>query len=199
MDIKLKIGLRIRESRKSKNLSAVQLAEKTGFSAQRISNWERGFRTPKFKDAEILGDALGVSPTWLLFLDIDQPTINKNSFQTIPIISYSSKIEGYLPVPTSIQDQINKDDFSFIIQDKSMFPIYNTGDIVTFCKDNQNNYDLVLINIKATGESLFRRISFDDNVYTFSAINSDWPQIRFESQSMFQIIGWIKNGVKIFY
>lgn len=198
MDIKLKIGLRIRDSRKSRNLSAVQLAEITGFSAQRISNWERGFRTPKFKDAEVLGNALGVSPTWLLLLEIDQP-INNNKYKTIPIINSSSMIEGYLPIPISIQDDINNNNFSFTIQDKSMFPIYNTGDIVTFCKEEQNNCDFVLIKIKATGEYLFRKMNSHDKEFIFSPINSDWPQIRFESQSMFQIIGWIRNGTKIFY
>lgn len=197
MDIKLKIGSRIKESRKNKNLSAVQLAERTGFSAQRISNWERGARTPKFKDAEILGNALSVSPTWLLFLDLDQP-IKSNNFQTIPIIN-SNKTEDYLPIPLSIREKISASDFSFIIQDKSMFPNYNKGDIVTFCHEEQSDCDLVLINIKATGENLFRKISYSDNAYTFSPINSDWPQIRFESQEMFQIVGWIKNGIKVFY
>ncbi|SEG42027.1 Helix-turn-helix [Legionella quinlivanii DSM 21216] len=197
MDIKLKIGLRIKESRKSKNLSAVQLAERTGFSAQRISNWERGARTPKFKDAEILGNALGVSPTWLLFLEFDQP-IKNNNFQTIPIIN-SNNDEDLLPIPLSVREKISVNDFSFIIQDKSMFPTYNVGDIVIFSHRAQNACDMVLINIKATGENLFRKMSYSDNAYTFSPINLDWPQIRFESQEMFQIIGWIKNGIKVFY
>ncbi|HEO1342772.1 TPA: helix-turn-helix domain-containing protein, partial [Legionella pneumophila] len=198
MDIKLKIGLRIKESRKNKKFTAVQLAEVTGFSAQRISNWERGTRTPRFKDAEILGSALGVSPTWLLFLDIDHKPMKDHPFQTIPIINASSKIEGYLPIPSSIQDNITHDDFAFIVHDKSMSPIYNAGDLVTFCKEKQNHCDLVLIHINATEENLFRKISSEDNTFICSPINPDWPQIRFESASMFQIIGWVKNGAKVF-
>lgn len=198
MDIKLKIGLRIKESRKNKRLTAVQLAEITGFSAQRISNWERGARTPKFKDAEVLGNALNVSPTWLLFLDIAQH-INSNHFQTIPIINPSSKTECFLPIPFSIQNDICNNDFSFIIEDKSMLPVYKIGDIVIFCKEKQINCDFVLIHIHATGENLFRKISSEDNFFIFSPLNSDWPQIRFASKSMFQIIGWIKNGAKVFY
>lgn len=197
MDIKIKIGLRIKESRKNKNLSAVQLAERTGFSAQRISNWERGSRTPKFKDAEILGNVLDVSPTWLLFLDIDQP-INNKTFQTIPIIS-PSKIEGYLPIPVSIQKKISPDDFAYIIEDESMSPVYSRGDIAIFSKDKQGECDFVLISIKATGEYLFRKMGIHNNTYTFSPTNSDWPHIQFESQTMFQVLGWIKNGNKVFY
>lgn len=198
MDIKSKIGLRIKESRKSRNLTAVQLAEITGFSAQRISNWERGTRTPKFEDAEILGNILGVSPAWLLFLDIDNPT-NKSNFKTIPIIGTSSSIEGFLPVPSTIEMHICEHSFSIIINDKSMSPTYDDGDIVTFCKEDRKNSDLALIKINASGENLFRKISTDSNTYILSPLNSDWPQIRLESRSMFQIIGWTNNGVKVFY
>ena len=197
MDIKLKIGSRIKESRKNMNISGVQLAEITGFSAQRISNWERGVRTPKLKDAEILGQALDVSPTWLLHLDIDRPTNNKN-FSTIPIIN-SLQIEENLPVPLSIQDKINDGDFSFIVQDKSMCPAYNMGDIVTFSKENVSQNDLALINIPATNEFLFRKISVCDGVYTFLPTNTAWPMVRCEDQSMFRIVGWLKNGVKVIY
>jgi len=198
MDIKSKIGLRIKDSRKNKNLTAVQLAEITGFSAQRISNWERGTRTPKFEDAAILGNALSVSPTWLLFLDIDKP-INKNNFKTIPILGTSSLIEGFLPVPDSIKEDVSDQDFSIIIKDDSMSPLYDKGDIVTFCREEQKNTDLALIKINASGESLFRKIKYDKNSFILSPLNSDWPQIHLETHSMFQIVGWIKNGAKVFY
>lgn len=198
MNIKLKIGSRIKESRKNKSLTAVQLALKTGFSAQRISNWERGSRTPKFSDAEILGKVLDVSPTWLLFLDIDQ-TINNNNFQSIPIINSVSSIEGFLPIPLSVQAGICNNDFSIIIRDQSMFPLYNIGDIVTFSKVRNPKCDLVLIKIKASGDNLFRKICSDHNSITFSALNLDWPQTRFESESMYEILGWIKDGPKIFF
>ncbi|HAT3881187.1 TPA: LexA family transcriptional regulator [Legionella pneumophila] len=197
MDIKSKIGLRIKESRKNKNFTAVQLAEITGFSAQRISNWERGTRTPKFEDAEIIASALGVSPTWLLFLDIENP-VHKNTFKTIPILGTSSLTEGLLPVPTTIENNINDLSFSLVIKDDSMSPIYNEGDIVTFCREDRKN-DLVLIKINASGENLFRKINADGNAFILSPFNRDWPQTRFESQSMFQIIGWVNNGIKVFY
>lgn len=197
MDIKLKIGARIKESRKNKNISGVQLADMTGFSAQRISNWERGVRTPKLKDAEILGQALDVSPTWLLHLDIDRPSNSKN-FRTIPIIN-SLQIEENLPIPLSIQNDIHEGDFSFIVHDKSMFPTYNIGDIVTFSKENHGCSDLALINIPATNEFLFRTVSFCDGIFTFLPSNSAWPIVRFEDKSMFKIVGWLKNGSKVIY
>lgn len=59
------LGLRIRHSRDSKNLSQQDLAEATGVHYMTISKWERGTGSPKGINLIRLAHVLGVNPNWL--------------------------------------------------------------------------------------------------------------------------------------
>lgn len=63
-----KIGQRLREARKARNLSLAQLSELTGnaLSKSRISNYEQGLRLPSEDVIQQLATALGESADYLL-------------------------------------------------------------------------------------------------------------------------------------
>jgi len=60
MDAKRLIGERIRQLRKSRDLTQEQLAERIGRSVDAVSNLERGINTPNFNTLALLGEALDV-------------------------------------------------------------------------------------------------------------------------------------------
>ncbi len=63
------IGLRIKQSRKSKGLSQAELACKLGLKTQSIQQWESGRTEPRFARLEQLADTLNVTIAWLHGLD----------------------------------------------------------------------------------------------------------------------------------
>jgi len=60
MDAKRLIGERIRQLRKSRDLTQEQLAERIGRSVDAVSNLERGINTPNFNTLVLLGEVLDV-------------------------------------------------------------------------------------------------------------------------------------------
>lgn len=64
------IGERIKEARKAKKLTQTELGAMLGFKKSAISAWETGQNKPDSEDVERLCGALGVSPTWLIGVDM---------------------------------------------------------------------------------------------------------------------------------
>lgn len=62
------IGSRITQARKANGWTIKILAEKTGFGAPRIGNWEQGTRSPGPEETKILSRELKVAGAWLLCL-----------------------------------------------------------------------------------------------------------------------------------
>lgn len=73
MDIQLEeIGKRVKEARKAKGLTQVQLAEMVGISSIYLSNIERGKKQMTIKTVIAISDALNVTTDWLLKNDSHQ-------------------------------------------------------------------------------------------------------------------------------
>ncbi len=66
-----RISQRLREERGRQNLSLSGLSKRThdALSKSRISNYEQGIRRPGVEEVLALGEALDVSPSYLLGLD----------------------------------------------------------------------------------------------------------------------------------
>lgn len=56
-----KYSFNLKEVRKSKNITQVELEEKTGIPQQMISRYENGNNIPQLDTAAMIADALGVS------------------------------------------------------------------------------------------------------------------------------------------
>lgn len=65
-DIQEKVGKKVREIRKQKNLSQEELAFHSGLHRTYISDIERGDRNVSVKNIEKIARALGVKPSELL-------------------------------------------------------------------------------------------------------------------------------------
>ncbi|HHY7003690.1 TPA: helix-turn-helix domain-containing protein [Legionella pneumophila] len=71
MNMKKIIGSRITQARKANGLTIKILAERTGFGAARIGNWEQGTRSPGPEEALVLSKELVVAASWLLGISND--------------------------------------------------------------------------------------------------------------------------------
>ena len=65
------VGVRIERALSERNMTAAELAKKTGMSQQDISNYRHGRYAPRQSKLFLLAMALGVSPAWLMGMETD--------------------------------------------------------------------------------------------------------------------------------
>lgn len=87
------IGERIRQKRKEKGLTQIELAVAVKVSSQVISNWERGYTDPSHDDVARLADVLNCSTEFLHGRDIKKnlPDLTKKDEKDI-----AKKLENIL-------------------------------------------------------------------------------------------------------
>ena len=61
---------RLNKAMALRNMKAIDLSEKTGISKARISQYVNGIYMPKSKSTYIIAQALNVSETWLMGIDV---------------------------------------------------------------------------------------------------------------------------------
>lgn len=160
MNIREQVGQRITKARKHADLTIKKLAEITGLNPSRISNWEQGTRLIQLEEAMQLAETLKVPTTYLLCLsdettNITNPNdtllkiIKKLAPRVIPIldsqtaanhkvrqeISIKPQSElltkyDHLPITQKNAGELSEDTFAYIVEDKSMLPVFSKGDII---------------------------------------------------------------------
>lgn len=216
MNIKEKIGQRIKDERKAKGLTRKALAELTGeLKISRINNYERGDRTPGPTEIKLLADALEVSAPYLMCLtDSREGKIAKSPGigALVPILDYKqatdpasciqkikedvdTKVE-FVPVSTAVSDSIGKNAFALQIQDESMIPEFRVNDVLIVDLDtNPKPGDFVVALIEGEQEVIVRKYkqlsaSKEARQYELIALNEDWADILVDSKEIqAQIIG----------
>lgn len=96
-----KIGKKISELRKNKNMTQPELADRMGISFQAVSNWERGNNMPDIAKLPELAEILGVSVDELLGekFALVEAAINNNVEEVIEKRSASvEEISNVLPI-----------------------------------------------------------------------------------------------------
>ncbi len=86
MDIAKQIGERIKKARDGKGLSLMGLSKLTGgvLSKARISNYERGIRTPGPTEILLLSTALGERAAYLMCIDTEKERELLEHFMCLP-------------------------------------------------------------------------------------------------------------------
>ncbi|QPA60650.1 helix-turn-helix domain-containing protein [Lysinibacillus sphaericus] len=73
------IGSRIKEQRKNKHYTQLQLAKKISVSPQVISNWERGYTEPSAEDIARLSEVLSCPSDYLLGKSTTDAAMKENN------------------------------------------------------------------------------------------------------------------------
>lgn len=209
MNVKEKIGLRIRHERTTKGLTRKALAELTdSLNISRINNYERGERTPGPEEITQLAKALEVSPAFLMGLSDDRDgefSRNSGIGTLIPLLDYKQACDPsfyiqrikeelhpekitFVPVSPDIANQIDEKAFALQIKDNSMDPEFRINDILIFNPNTKlNPGDFVAAKIGNENEIVIRKykqlsISKTEQSFELIALNEDWANIHVNNQ-----------------
>ncbi len=146
--MKLNIGNRIKELRRSKDITQEEFAEYLGVSYQSVSRWENGVCYPDMELLPIMADFFGVTVDSLMGVDdaIERERVSRylDEFQNaISTGDISSCIEiarkGVAEYPNN-----------YVLLNKLMFALFVAGDDdgnIPDWKENRQNYDDEIIRI----------------------------------------------------
>ncbi|KTC72336.1 phage repressor [Legionella birminghamensis] len=222
MNIKEKIGQRIMNERKAKGLTRKALAELTSeLKISRINNYERGDRTPGPTEIKLLANALEVSASYLMCLTDNREgkmTKSLGMGALIPVLDYKQAIDPaafiqkikeevdnkveFIPVSSTVSDNIGKTPFALRIKDESMMPEFRINDVVIVDPDtNAKPGDFVVALIEDEQEVIIRKYkqlsaSKATQQYELIALNEDWASIQINSDSNGSIIGTAVNMMR---
>ncbi|WP_133139277.1 LexA family transcriptional regulator [Legionella genomosp. 1] len=210
MDIREQIGHRITKARKELGITIKELAARTvTLSPARISNWEQCTRSPGPLEAKLLAEQLGVSASYLLCLT-DNPQGDliqnpENKFRYIPILSMKEaphareilgQQEPFIFEKTILVDSLNPSIkssalFATSVDDSSMQPELNPGDVVVIDGDLQPNPGhYVLVYLTQKKQTVLRRYGEADGCLFQLLASSDlWATISIKQADEVQFIG----------
>ncbi len=98
MNKKQEVGLRLKQFREAKGISQKTLAEKCGWGASRIGNYEAGVRSINLDDAEVIASVLNIKPYQILF---DASEIE--ALPNVAQIDIQPKFQTTFPLLSSVQ------------------------------------------------------------------------------------------------
>lgn len=98
MNKKQEVGLRLKQFREAQGISQKTLAEKCGWGASRIGNYEAGVRSINLDDAEIIAAVLKIKPYQILF--------DASEIEALPNVAHidiQPKFQNTFPLLSSVQ------------------------------------------------------------------------------------------------
>ena len=222
MNIKERIGQRIREQRKAKGLTRKALAELTiELKPSRINNWERGDRTPGAEEIKLLAKILEASPAFLMCLtDDNQPYQTEiNPRPQVPLLDhkqacdYRTHIQRIsnlhvtnkpvlVPVSQELISQLGEHAFALKMIDDSMIPDIRVNDILIVDPSiSPNPGDFVCIKIigkQGLYICQYKQLSYEDSDFELVTLNENWPNITVNAKNKAEIIGKIIQNMRIY-
>lgn len=200
MEINKYIGDRIRNYRQSKNITQEELADFLNVSTQAVSRYELGDRKTDndilFKLADYFNVSVNDFFPSLKFDNADRCEIDTDTIQ-IPVlgvikagvpIEAQQDIREYIEIPRN-WTRGGKTFYGLFISGDSMFPKYETKDIVIFEKidDYQlaNGKDcVVMLN---GDDATFKKVFLDSEGITLQPYNNMYPAMRFNREQIINI------------
>lgn len=219
MNIKQKIGLRIREGRKAKKLTRKALAELTDdLNISRINNYERGERTPGPQEIKQLAKALDVSAAFLMCLTDEKQPQKIPGQGAIPILDYTQACEpkiaikqienepnnDFIPINPQVALQIGANAFALKMKDESMEPELRVDDILFIDPDSEprpNGFVLAkLVEEETVIIRRYKQLSTSRKIPEFELLpsNSNWAKIAVPHNNQVIILGSVKAVFRIF-
>ncbi|KTC73172.1 transcriptional repressor DicA [Legionella bozemanae] len=216
MNIKERIGQRIQEERIAKGLTRKALEELTDDLKQsRISNWERGDRTPGPEEIKQLAKALDISPAYLMCLtDEKRPQKTPGLGLLIPILDHQQACDAkefiqtmrnehnldkidFIPISAELSTHIGENAFALKMKDESMHPELRVNDILIIDPNSEPHPgSLVVAQLNEDNEVIVRKykqlvLSKEFNPFELRAENDNWGNIKIDKVTDAKIIGVI--------
>ena len=207
MDIREQIGNRITQARKTLGITIKTLSERTkNLSPARISNWEQGTRSPGPVEAKLLAQSLNVSASYLLCLtDNPQGELTHTSghgHRFIPVLAMTDAhcakelVAGLNTERTIVVDGFNKSQnskclFAVTVEDNSMQPQFNVGDLVVVDAELLvKPGDYVLAYLPSKKQTVLRKYGeASGSVFQLLANNELWATVNVKQADEAVVIG----------
>ena len=207
MDIREQIGNRITQARKTLGITIKTLSERTkNLSPARISNWEQGTRSPGPVEAKLLAQNLNVSASYLLCLtDNPQGELTHTSghgHRFIPVLAMTDAhcakelVVGLNTERTIVVDEFNKSQnskclFAITVEDNSMQPQFNVGDLVVVDAELlAKPGDYVLAYLPSKKQTVLRKYGeASGSVFQLLANNELWATVNVKQADEAVVIG----------
>lgn len=226
-ELKIKIGLRIRAARDKKGLTVEELSRqievlsggRLSLSTSRFSNYERGGRQPSPEIARYIGEALGVSPSYLLCMTDNESNgakIYPSNVESAPALSGSYPLiswvqagnwseiadhyqpgdaEDWMPCPKKIGSR------SYVLRIKgaSMEPKFHEGELIYVDPDAQpENGKYVVVRLDDKMEATFKQLILEGGRRYLKALNPAWPEPFIEINGNATICGVVVAKAEVF-
>lgn len=223
INLKEKIGQRILEERKTKQLTRKALAELTDdLKPSRIANWEGGLRTPGPGEIKQLAEALDVAPGYLMCLTDDKqiktelpwlgaliPLLNAEQacdphacIQAIKEDGASDSV-SFIPLSPELSKGLGANAFAIHMQDDSMTPELHVGDVLIVDPDQAiRPGGLVVAQLQDSYGVTVRRykqLSAASPMQEFElmASNGNWASVRVSNACGHRIVGVVLGMSRI--
>lgn len=187
------MGERIRQLRKSMDLTQEELGKYVGIKKAAIAKYEKGnVQNMKRTTIEKLSHLFNVNPSYLMGLD-DINNSNNSSKRTIkiPILGY---IRAGVPIEAveeilgeySISEKTAKKGAFFALKVKgdSMFPYILENDVVVFKKQNSCQSGQVCAVIVNGDDATIKKIKLDETGIALIPFNPIFPQLHFTNEEI---------------
>jgi SOS-response transcriptional repressor LexA len=226
INIREKIGQRIRTARKIKGLTRKALAELAlaelteDLKQSRINGWERGARIPGPEEIKLLAKVLDVSASYLMCLsDDEQPEKISDLGVLIPILDHKQAVDSkahidaiqnqqnmdgvsFIPISAEIAKYLGKYTFALKIIDDSMEPELRVNDILIVNGDAEPKPGgLVIAKLEKEDTVIARRykqLSNSNEEFILSAVNENWASIQAGKNSGHKVVGCVKGVLRLF-
>ena len=175
---------KLAELRKARGLTQQELAEYTGLSRTRISNYELGIREPNFETQELLADFFNVRLDYLMDRE-------DNSNNIVPVLGRVvagipleavEEIIDYEEIPQSMAR--NGEYFALQIKGNSMEPKFSEGDVVIVRKqEDVDNGDIAIVLVNGNDATVKKIKKFDGGINLIPT-NSEYEVITYTADEI---------------
>lgn len=204
---------RLKRAMDAKGMRASQLAEATGLSKARISQYINGVYTPKSKAACLIADALDVNETWLMgvsgVMEREHGNISEviGAMYEIPLFeSVSAGFGAYAAneivdyIPTVISNKYDvQDTIAIRVAGDSMFPKIEDGDIIIVRKQESVDSGDIAVVLLDGDEGLVKVVEYGSSWIELRSLNEDYPVRRFEGAEVqrLRVVGKVQQVIKL--
>ena len=199
-DFNAVFGHNLSELLSSHKMSQLELAQRLGVSAQSVSNWCKGKKTPRMPKVDMICDIFGLKREWLTS-DHDSHADSKPSTAvTTKVTSIRIPVLGSVAagIPISaITDIVDWEDipekyasdgteyFGLKLKGNSMSPEMRSGDVVIVrAQSEADSGDIVIVQVNGDTEATCKRlIKYKDGI-TLMPLNSEYPPMQYTAEEV---------------
>lgn len=202
---------RLNKAMEIKGVKASELAERSGLSKARISQYLNGIYTPKSKGIYAIAKALNVSETWLMGYDVPMertpsPALNieSDNIHMIPVFDsvsagFGAYASNYIVDYAPAVIKSGAEDYIYInVKGDSMFPKIEEGDKILVRRQTSVDSGSIAVILIDGEEAVVKKVVYGDDWIELHSINPMYPVRRFEGQEVMRlkVLGLVKQIVK---